>query len=243
MIHQWFLNKGTYQEGLELLRKACGANQRMYLRLKNEKPTQRNYAALKYELNKYKDKELAKSVVSQKVKNSPVRNKKTEETFVTSALKKTNIKITLAMLPDAYLQQRFIEKNNAFYKRWFLKKQLNALPNEEEEKALEIIAEIMKLTKLIDTIWAELDYFILNKKRMPSGNDFSGLSNMELIKSRQRLYQSRSKREKTLNKWIESFKDTPKEKQLALQSKIDNQTEKITQINIDIEKLNTLINE
>ncbi len=240
MIEQWFINKGSYVEGLELLRLSCGGNKRMYLRLKNSKDTQRNLAALKYELNKYRNKTI--EMVSKPVKvASKITTTEHAENLKTSSLKKANTRITMAMLPDAKLRDRFAQKNKAYYERWELKKTLNSLPEDEEEKALEIIVKIMNLTSLIDSIWKELDYYIEHKQIMPTGRDFSNLSNLELFKTRQRLYQSRSKRQKTLDKLQSELPGTPKEKRLALQSKIDSKTKKITQINIEIEKISELI--
>ncbi|KZS41900.1 hypothetical protein AWE51_00190 [Aquimarina aggregata] len=241
MIEQWFLNKGTYAQGLVLLKAACGANQRMYLRLKGAKENQRNLAALKYELNKYRNTNIEVPIPTKKKVQTSKKVSDTKALAITS-VKRSNTKITIHMLPDAYLQQRFIEKNNAFYTHWVLKKKLNAVAEDDVEKARVLIAEIMKLRQLIDAIWKELDYYMEHKKLMPKGKDFANLSAMDKVKTRQRLYQSRSKREKTLNKWLLKLVDTPKEKQLALQSRIDNQKGKIAQINIDITTLNSLIN-
>lgn len=240
MIEQWFLNKGTYAQGLTLLKAACGANQRMYLRLKGAKENQRNLAALKYELNKYRNTNIEVPIPIKKKVQTSKKASDTKALAVTS-VKRSNPKITLAMLPDAYLQQRFIEKNNAFYTHWMLKKQLNAVAEDDVEKARILIAEIMKLRKLIDTIWKELDYYMEHKKIMPIGKDFTKLSAMEKVKERQRLYQSRSKRQKTLDKLKTSLVDVPQEKQLALQSRIADKTEIITQLTVNINTLNELI--
>ncbi|WP_281991246.1 hypothetical protein [Aquimarina aggregata] len=240
MIEQWFLNKGTYSQGLVLLKAACGANQRMYLRLKGAKENQRNLAALKYELNKYRNTNIEVPIPIKKKVQTSKKVSDTKALAITS-VKRSNTKITIHMLPDACLQQRFIEKNNAFYTHWVLKKKLNAVAEDDVEKARVLIAEIMKLRQLIDTIWKELDYYMEYKKIMPRGKDFANLSAMEKVKERQRLYQSRSKRQKTLDKLKASLVDAPQEKQLALQSRIADKTEIITQLTVNINTLNELI--
>ena len=100
----------------------------------------------------------------------------------------------------------------------------------------------MDLTMLIDTIWKVLDYFIEHKKQMPRGDDYSKLSRLELHTIRQRLYQSRAKRKRTLAKWKSSLKSTHKTKRLALQSKIDKQVNIIAKLDANIEKLSEIIN-
>lgn len=248
MIQEWFDKKGSYTEGIRLLEKVCGKNNRIYLRLKNSKDNQRNKAALKYELTKYlkKSTPIPKENISPATKNptthTSIDNDLITEKRIVTSIKHNNEKVTISMSPDAHLQKRFMEKSQVFYKRSVLKMKLNNLPSEAEETALQISMEIIKLTTLLDTIWSEIDYFLAHKKRMPEGKDYSSLSPVSLVKEKQNIFQRISKRKKTLDKWKKLLPNTPKNKQLALQSKIEKQIEELTQMEMDLQNVNELMN-
>lgn len=246
MIDTWFIEKGSYQQGLELLQQACGANKRIYQRLKNSKNSLRNMAALKYELQKYRYKVTPETRTLKNIVPKAAPQKKSTEIPKQKAItsvENSNARITISMLNDHSLQLRYIEKNKAFYERWMLKKQLNALPSENESEALDIIVQMMKLTTLIDTIWGEIDYFLAYKRLMPSPGEYRSLSLSDQIKTRQRLYQKRTKRKATLAKWQHALASTPATAKAALQAKIEKQQNTINQLSIDITALNRLIDE
>jgi hypothetical protein len=125
-----------------------------------------------------------------------------------------------------------------------LKYELNDLPPEKEKEALDLIIEIMKLNAFIDEVWKEIDYFLEHKKLLPRPNDYTSLNYKQQIKQLQLFYQKRSKRKKTLDNWkvqLNACKD--KVKASKLKGKINQKTEELQQIEIDIETLKKLTNE
>lgn len=244
-IVQWFKEGGDYQKGVSIYAMHPKASKNILSRLQRGE-TPKNRASLMYELNKLKTSASKVSIPINPVeKNKPTQPLIPQQDPIKKSLTQDNGKVTMAMLPHPELRQRFVEKNQAFYKRWELKHQLNQLVSGEEAKALELISEIMKLTKLIDQIWTEIDYYLDHKKPLPStSKDYSLLSPMEKVRERQLLYSRKSKREKTVNNYLLQLKSTTDTKaRTDLEKKISEKQQVISQMDIDIKKLNELINE
>ena len=241
-IEEWFQTK-DYDTGVWIYASLPSSSKNIMARLQRGN-TPKNRATLKYELTKFR-KYPIKINVNPPVKKSPtpkpVVNQK--EARIETAIVESNRKITMAMLPDPSLRKRFVEKNNAFYQYCELKYQLNQLPVEKENEALELILEIMKQNSFIDSVWREIDYYLENKKLLPKASDFTKLDYKQQCKKLQLLYQNRSKRKTTLSKWekeLAKVKD-PKKK-VSLKAKIDKKSAELQQIEIDIETLKKLTN-
>ena len=240
-VEQWFKEKCDYATGVKLYASLPKSNKNIVRRLMQSE-TGRNRATLKYELGKLNNRNIQISISQKKASSLPTKED-TLDSSIQTALIHSNGKITMAMLPNAKLRQRFVEKNQAFYNRWELKRKLNELRDEQEEEALALIVEIMKLTKFIDAVWFEIDYYLEYKKLLPtSTKDFSKLSAMGKLKERQKLWSKKSKREATLKKWkseICQIKD--KRKKNLMEAKIKKQKETLNQISIELNALNNLI--
>jgi hypothetical protein len=243
-IVQWFKDSRDYQTGVRIYAMLPKASKNILTRLqRGENP--RNRATLLYELNKLKKSALNVSIPINSVENiQSTQPPIPPPDPIKKSLTQDNGKVTMAMLPDPILRKRFVQKNQAFYKRWELKHQLNGLAPRQEAEALELITEIMRLTKLIDQIWTEIDYYMAHKKLLPSSSkDYTLLSPMAKVRERQLLYSRKSKREKTVNNYLLKLKSTTDTKARAnLQRKISEKQKVITQMDIDIKKLNELIN-
>lgn len=235
MIDSWFDNKGSYAEGLRLLLKHCGRNKTIYNRLK-VKESQRNFAALKYELNKYRKKSHSTPIPATVTPSVTSLVKEVAKKQLT----KYNIPVHYAMLPEE-LRTMFVKQKEAFYNRLELKSKLNRLEAEEEQKALSIIIEITRLTKFIDAVWEEIDYFLANKTLLPKGEDYSKCTDLERHKKRQYLHQSISKQKKTVRKLEKQLNTCAKDKKLTLLSKINQKKQEIAQKQRNINVLTLLL--
>lgn len=236
MIEDWFKNKGTYQEGIVLLKCVIG-NTHLYKRLANAQENARNRAALKYELNKYRNKKI--SFPSEKPKQPKITQPKTIEEV---SLEKTNEEystIRLSEINEPEVQARYVEGKNAFYQMALLKRQYNRLAPEEEKKALKYLIEMMRLYRLNKAIWEEIDYYFEHKKPMPKGEDYSQYTPLELHKKRQLLHQSLSKRKVTIRK-MES-KKIPEGKQLKHLSKLNAKKAQYKEVELNIQRITEIL--
>jgi hypothetical protein len=245
-IDEWFKDK-DYFTGVALYASLPKSSKNILSRLQRGN-NPKNRATLKYELTKYRKSSINIIVQSpvqtiiQKEVLPPVTSIKEQQ--IQNAVISSNKRVTMSMLPDPYLREKYVQKNNAFYQYCELKYKLNDLPAEKESEALDLILEIMKLNTFIDQVWKEIDYFLEHKKLLPSPNDYTSLSYKEQIKKLQLLYQRRSKRKGTIGKWqvqLDECKD--KIKASKLKGKISQKTEELNQIEIDIQTLKKLTNE
>ena len=238
---KWVKEAGDYASGVKLYASLPQANKNIVRRL-NEGENGRNKATLKYELGKIMRKGGELSVSTKKMP-TPIK-KEADHYSINPSLVHSNGNVTMAMLPNQGLRARFVEKNGSFYKRWELKRKLNETAEGKEDEALQLIIEIMNLTRFIDSVWFEIDYYLEHKKLLPtSTKDFSKLSAMGKLKERQRLWAKKSKREATLKKWeLELAQIDEKHKKQLIEAKTNKQKEVLTQISIDIDCLNELIN-
>lgn len=242
-IEDWFKSK-DYNTGVSIYASLPGCSRSVLVRLKRGN-TPKNRATLKYELTKQRKTHI-KIDVNPTAKKTPsprpIVNHK--EDRIETAVVESNRKITMAMLPYPSLRKRFVEKNNAFYQYCELKYQLNELAPEDEEVALKIILEIMKLNSFIDSVWREIDYFLKHKKLLPKANDYTEFPYRKQLKQLQLLYQRRTKRKKTIESLKQRIGSNPdQQSDLRLKAKIDKKSEELQQIEIDIETLKKLTND
>ncbi|CAL2105491.1 conserved hypothetical protein [Tenacibaculum sp. 190524A02b] len=238
-IQDWFKDK-DYDLGVELYAGLPRSNKQLLYFLK-QGYTAKNKVTLMYELNKYRSTNVSLKSKEKVIKPIIESKEKVIAKCIHKSIENSNERVKMAMLPTPYLRKRFVEKNNAFYSYCELKYQLNDLPAEEEDKALELITEIMKLNAFIDAIWTEIDYFLEHRKLPPTANDYSSWTYREQIKELQLLYQRRSKRTNTLNRWKEEFKQlNSPSKEAKLKAKIAQKEEELNQIEVNIKTLKEL---
>ena len=243
-IQNWFDENGSYEQGVFLYSQLPKTNKNL-LSFFQRKKTRRSASKLHYELQKHKSFEIPVLVSSLIEPLPPVLVPEiSHEVLKEKALVVSNKKISPAHLPSE-LRTVFYQKNKDYYALYELHLQLTDLPDAAEDEALSLIIAIMALRKKVDAAWRDLDFFMEHKKLPPKvGLDLESLTPMGLVTTRQKLYAQRSKRKKTLEKWlkeIECLEDLFKKQRK--QARIDRQHIAIEKLNLEINALTNKIDE
>lgn len=137
----------------------------------------------------------------------------------------------------------YLQKKEVFLKACSLKMRLNYLPDNDTEKALLLQKQIFDLFEKLDTLNAVLNHWDEHKRilKMTTEVDFSHLTPMQLLQKRNTLRSNVTARKKTLAKLL--LPQTPPKEgcSLRIKDKIIKKQEEIKEMELQIEKLNTLI--
>lgn len=260
-IEQWKASGAPYDEGVQLYASLQGHNKVL---LKN---FQRKYSAqlhdkLKYELSKLdKSAKTVKNVQKQLKKEQngtfePKRNKteqnetkryKTEVVQYieqqTEATEKKNA-IFFHDLPQE-LRGVYLNATQLFREMCLLKVQLNELPEEAENTALDIQIQINNKRKENAQLWAKIDYWQTHRTLPKQAKgQFEDLSAANLVKQEQYKFAAISKLKKRLE---ENRKNLEKASSIAeinrLQRAIAKQESNIIKKNDELLTIKRLINE
>lgn len=242
-IQKWFDTKGTYQEGLKLY----GAlSSKSNLLLKSlEKESAANFLKLKYELKKALNTS-SKTTIQKTEKTVSEPKKEVKQDSILQVIVKQSAdefleKETMAMYPIE-LHPTYRERISDFYRVCELKFNLNAIPTDDEEEAYELMLEMEDLWERIDRAWFVLNHWKDTGRIMPvkTTEDFSGLSAIQLVKRRDQLQTSVSKRSKTLSKLLQEVEDSPEDRtRLNLYNR---KKEQLQQLLINLETVRNLLN-
>ena len=199
-IEQWKANGTPYNEGV-LLYASLPAHNKVLLKNFQKKQSPQLLEKLKYELSKIdkSEKVIEKPIIRQKVsgqnlsKNEVVQYIEQQQTDYT-----TKQALYFHELPQE-MRPFLLEANTLFKEMCFLKVQLNELPAEAENKALEIQLEISNKQKKNALCWEKIDYWKTHKVAPKEAKSkFETLSPANLVKQEQYLFASISKMKKRL---------------------------------------------
>lgn len=241
-IQTWFSNSGSYADGLKLYSAIPGCSKVILSNLAKENSS--NFLKLKYELKKAL---MSGSRVNVPEKaETPVAPKKAVQPepllqhIVAQSASISFEKETMALYPIE-LHPTYRQRVNDFYQACELKFQLNRIPEHDDKAALKIILQLEDLWTKIDKAWLILDHWKDHNRIMPveESEDFSKLNGIQLVKMRNRLESSISKRQKTIDRMQAEAIASPEDRRLeqSLLRKLEQQH----QLSIDLETIRNLL--
>ncbi|WP_417365924.1 hypothetical protein [Flavobacterium beibuense] len=241
-IKEWFETSGSYRDGLELYRNLPNCSSNLLRSLERESKS--NLLKLKYELKKAL--ESGNRVVVSEIKESPAQPKKMPEkpkfddNIIEQSAKVTFTKETLAMYPPE-LHDTYRDRINCFYKACSLKIILNGLDDDAEEEAFSIQLQIEELWDRIDSCWTILNHWKQHKRIMPVKTtvDFNTLNAIQLVKRRDQIQTSISKRLPTINKLEMEVEASPEDKTKL--NRLNKKREELQQLLIDLDVIRKIL--
>lgn len=250
-IEQWKASGASYDEGVQLYASLQGHNKVL---LKN---FQRKYSAqlhdkLKYELSKLdksktpkpKKIHLTKNVKPQPSGQNVFKIDVVQYIEQQSEITQKKTAIFFHDLPQE-LRKVYLDATQLFREMCYLKVQLNELPEEAENTALDIQIQISKKQKENAQLWAKLDYWQTHRTLPKQAKgQFEGLSAANLVKQEQYKFAAISKLKKRLD---ENRKNLEKASSISeinrLQRAIAKQESNIIKKNDELLTIKRLINE
>lgn len=241
-IQSWFDNSGSYTEGVKLYSQLPAHSSHF---LKNlEKESSANFLKLKYELKKALLNGSGTIIpkadkIVPEPKNEP-ENEPLLQLIIKQSAANSFDKESMAMYPRE-LHSTYRQRVNNFYQACELKFQLNAVPDRDEQTALQIILQLEDLWTRIDRAWIILDHWKDHNRIMPTeeSEDFSKLNGIQLVTLRSRLETSISKRTKTITKMQADAVASPENRTLA--NSLNRKLEQLQQLIIDLETIRNLL--
>ncbi len=206
-------------------------------------------ARLRSELRK-----LKKTTVANKVAFVPNEIQKTDNEgsngISIAALKKeeTAFSDLISEYPVS-LHSVYLARKTQFLKACSLKIQLNELPPAQEKEAFDLQWQIWKCFATVDDATYKLNYWKENRRVLEDGptEDFSGLSQSELVQRRNTLRSNASNRSRTILKMEDKLSclqekgENGKQNTLKIQDKLLKKREQLRQIQLQIEVLDGMI--
>lgn len=241
-IQEWFDKNGTYQEGLMLYASLPFKSNLFLKSIQRENVS--NLLKLKYELKKALNNKSA-VIIKQSEKITTAQEKtriiepilqKIKSEVATVPLDKEN----MAMYPME-LHETYRNRISDFYEACELKFKLNMLHPDAEEEAFDLIFKLEVLWEKIDRAWFVLNHWKDYNRIMPmkETEDFTKLNGIQLVKRRDQLQTSISKRNKTLDKLFQEVEASPEDRtKLNLYNR---KKEQLQQLLIDLETIRNLL--
>ncbi len=249
-IEQWKAKGTPYNEGV-LLYASFPSHNKVLLKNFQKKQSPQLLEKLKYELSKIDNSAKTVTNVQKRTKTEqngtfePKRNK----TELVQYIEQQQIQYTTKQalyfheLPEE-LRPTLLEANTLFKEMCLLKVQLNELPPEAENKALQLQTEISQKQKRNALCWEKLDYWKTHKVAPKEAKGkFETLSPANLVKQEQYLFASISKMKKRLESNKELLKTTVGIVELnKLQRTISKQESTLIAKNEELLNLKNIIN-
>lgn len=238
-VQEWLSGKGNYNDGVRLLAKHT-QNKELVRFFENESAI--NRMKLRIHLaNLSKQKPPTKPS-----ENKPVRKQVqiSDKVIDSSPGKSLQTKKPISFYPSE-LHETYQLRISSFLKASSLKVQLNNVPEENDEEALELQNQIWEQLEINKKCWEILDHYDTTGQALPtkSKNDFSDLSAQELVNQRQRLYANVSKRKKTIENIEKQITSETKLGKLErLKNKLLQKQLELQELQNDIDKLSKMIN-
>ncbi|MCT8340505.1 hypothetical protein MG296_10605 [Flavobacteriaceae bacterium TK19130] len=242
-IQEWFKDQ-DYNTGVELYASSPNAKNRI-LSVLNRGYSSRNMSLLIKELRALKNtknppKKTLRTSKKPKHKAPVIPQKEAEDNHKKSEAAKLYFKkVKYGELPPK-LKVRFRKLKDLFYDLCDLKFELNELPPEKEEEALDIQIKIDAIDSQKDTIWKEIDHWQEFKTFLPDkvSIDFSSLSDIELERKRQNLENYIRKKNGRIEKWKNELSDIDdKNEAKKIMRQIDRTQRDVHQHEIDVRKI------
>lgn len=237
-VNNWFTNGCNYQEGV-IIYAGLKNSKANLLRLFKLKESNYNKQKLKYELSKFKEVAIAKTVITE-VSNTP-GNTAIPPKAPKPSQEPTYKPLLIRDLPIE-LHPTFIQQKKDYATVCSLKMQLNNVG--PEENALGLCLQIESLFDAIEAAWKILDHYTDTKTILKvATNNFTELTPPQLLLRRNSKRSSLTK----ANKLITKYKNTDTTKlnvsqKTKLAVNLERQQLKVIQLEKDINALNELIN-
>lgn len=233
-IKDWLANKGDYNTGVNLYKESGKAKSNL-LNGFQKKETPRNYAKLKYELkkiapicisaNKLENMQIptSKNVASGSANSQPLKAKDQEAQPPKAKDRSPYTSLQAHDVPKE-LRPVYQLQKQLYLKVCFLHKDLKQLAPEQEIEANELCLEIESIWDEIDLYWYQLDYYRdTNIVLKPKTEDFSHLTDAQLLQRRNNTRTNLTKHEKSYTKLLENL---PKTDSLAVNKKYNDKLRK-----------------
>lgn len=139
----------------------------------------------------------------------------------------------------------YLERRNKWIEACSLKIQLNDVAIENETEALELQLEIHKRIDFVDTANKELLHYKTYKRLLPKDveNNFTTLTEVELLKKRNNLRSNISNRKKTIEKIKISLSKATDKNKLKLTDKLSQKLEQLEEFKIQVDNIKRLLEE
>lgn len=258
-IEQWKANGTPYNEGV-LLYASLPAHNKVLLKNFQKKQSPQLLEKLKYELlkidnsaktaksdingnNVQKCTKTAKSDINGNFRQNVSKNEVVQYIEQQQTNYTTKQALYFHELP-AELRPILLEANTLFKEMCLLKVQLNELPAEAENKALQLQTEISQKQKKNALCWEKLDYWKTHKVAPKEAKGkFETLSPANLVKQEQYLFASISKMKKRLELNRELLKTASGVVEVnKIQRTISKQESTLIAKNEELLKIKALIN-
>ncbi len=141
------------------------------------------------------------------------------------------------------LHSVYLDRKTQFLKACSLKMQLNELPPVKEKEAFELQWQIWKCFAAVDDATYKLNYWKENRRILEdeTNEDFSKLSQSELVQRRNTLRSNASNRSRTILKIEKQLLSVPEAKKLKLKDKLLKKREELRSIQLQIKMLDGMI--
>lgn len=159
-----------------------------------------------------------------------------------SVEKKTTFKDFITDYP-VVLHTTYLQRKQKFLAACSLKVRLNALAPTEEDKAFSLQRQILSCFAIVDAANEKLEYWQKHKKILEddASEDFSMLSQAQLVQRRNTLRSNASNRSKTILKMEKQLTAAPANKKLRLQDKLFKKRNELRAIENQIKQLGAMI--
>lgn len=247
-IEQWKAKGTPYNEGV-LLYASLPTHNKVLLKNFQKKQSPQLLEKLKYELSKIDKSKKAVVPVKKEIAKKTTIGQNVSKNEVVQYIEQQQIQYTTKQalyfheLPEE-LRPTLLEANTLFKEMCLLKVQLNELPAEAENKALQLQTEISQKQKRNALCWEKLDYWKTHKVAPKEAKGkFETLTPANLVKQEQYLFASISKMKKRLGENKELLKTAVGVKEVnKLQRSITKQESTLIAKNEELIIIKRLIN-
>lgn len=245
-IQEWFDKSGSFTEGVELYSKLPNRSVNLMRLFKVENFS--NFIRLKHELKVAINKGLDKVEIPEipKIPKITVPLPAAEadpailKSLIESSSKSEFDKENMAIYPRE-LHPVYRERISNFYKACELKFELNALAEDSNDSALDLILQIESLWDKIDKAWVILHHWRDHHRLMPTevSKDYSTFTPMQLANEKCLLETRISKRRKTILGIEKRIDSDPSNRVLA--NSYNQKKEELEQLIIDLEIIKKIL--
>lgn len=247
-IEQWKAKGTPYNEGV-LLYASFPSHNKVLLKNFQKKQSPQLLEKLKYELSKIYNSEKTVVSVKKEIAKKTTIGQNVSKNEVVQYIEQQQIQYTTKQalyfheLPEE-LRPTLLEANTLFKEMCLLKVQLNELPAEAENKALQLQTEISQKQKRNALYWEKLDYWKTHKVAPKEAKGkFETLTPANLVKQEQYLFASISKMKKRLELNRELLKTASGVVEVnKIQRTISKQESTLIAKNEELLKIKALIN-
>ncbi len=141
------------------------------------------------------------------------------------------------------LHGMYLQRKAMFLKCCSLKQQLNGIDANDVDTALRLQLQIWKLFQFVDLANKHLEYYREHKRILPQKTevDFSQLTAPQLVQKRLTLRSNIANRKKTIAKLQEQLLTANDSNKLRLRDKLSGKIEQLEEMNLQIKKLDQLL--